>query len=196
MGPVTEKQADLLFAAREDCERLQGIVDDLLDLSRIQAGQLQLDLREVRTEELVEHALDAQRTAAEDRGVRLAQSLSPDVETVRVDPDRLQLVLGNLVGNGVKHTPAGGRGGGARAARRRPRALRGARHRRGHSPPRSRRASSRSSTGRPGAPAGGAGLGLSIARDIVQAHGGEMGVVSAAGQGSTFWFTLPQPGGQ
>lgn len=108
VGPVTEKQADLLFAAREDCERLQGIVDDLLDLSRIQSGQLQLDVREVSTEELVAHALAAQRAVAEDRGVRLSQTLSPDVETVRVDPDRLQLVLGNLVGNGVKHTPRGG----------------------------------------------------------------------------------------
>ncbi|RKG74829.1 sensor histidine kinase [Corallococcus exercitus] len=192
VGQVTEKQADLLFAAREDCERLQGIVDDLLDLSRIQSGQLQLDVREVRTEELVEHALSAQRTLAEDRGVRLSQSLSPDVETVRVDPDRLHLVLGNLVGNGVKHTPQDGEvsvhvsrdGAHVRFEVRDT----------GEGIPAQEQARIFEKFYRaPGAPAGGAGLGLSIARDIVQAHGGELGVVSTPGQGSTFWFTLPQP---
>ncbi|MBZ4375956.1 ATP-binding protein [Corallococcus sp. AS-1-6] len=192
VGPVTEKQADLLFAAREDCERLQGIVDDLLDLSRIQSGQLQLDVREVGTEELVEQALAAQRTLAEDRGVRLSQSLSPDVETVRVDPDRLQLVLGNLVGNGVKHTPHGGEVS-VHVSRE------GAHVRfevrdTGEGIPAQEQARIFERFYRaPGAPAGGAGLGLSIARDIVQAHGGELGVVSTPGQGSTFWFTLPQP---
>ncbi|WP_375742568.1 ATP-binding protein [Corallococcus interemptor] len=192
VGPVTEKQADLLFAAREDCERLQGIVDDLLDLSRIQSGQLQLDVREVGTEELVEQALAAQRTLAEDRGVRLSQSLSPDVETVRVDPDRLQLVLGNLVGNGVKHTPHGGEVS-VHVSRE------GAHVRfevrdTGEGIPAQEQARIFEKFYRaPGAPAGGAGLGLSIARDIVQAHGGELGVVSTPGQGSTFWFTLPQP---
>ncbi|RKG56232.1 sensor histidine kinase [Corallococcus sp. AB011P] len=192
VGQVTEKQADLLFAAREDCERLQGIVDDLLDLSRIQSGKLQLDVREVSTEELVEQALAAQRTLAEDRGVRLSQSLSPDVETVRVDPDRLQLVLGNLVGNGVKHTPHDGEVS--------VHVSRDGTHVRfevkdtGEGIPAQEQARIFEKFYRaPGAPAGGAGLGLSIARDIVQAHGGELGVVSAPGRGSTFWFTLPQP---
>ncbi|RKG85773.1 sensor histidine kinase [Corallococcus sp. CA049B] len=192
VGQVTEKQADLLFAAREDCERLQGIVDDLLDLSRIQAGRLQLDVREVGTEELVEQALAAQRTLAEDRGVRLSQSLSPDAETVRVDPDRMQLVLGNLVGNGVKHTPHGGEVS-VRVSREGPH-VRFEVKDTGEGIPAQEQARIFEKFYRaPGAPAGGAGLGLSIARDIVQAHGGELGVVSTPGQGSTFWFTLPQP---
>ncbi|MGE6762657.1 ATP-binding protein [Corallococcus interemptor] len=192
VGQVTEKQADLLFAAREDCERLQGIVDDLLDLSRIQSGQLQLDVREVRTEELVEQALSAQRALAEDRGVRLSQSLSPDVETVRVDPDRLQLVLGNLVGNGVKHTPQGGEV--SVHVSREGTHVRFEVRDTGEGIPAPEQARIFEKFYRaPGAPAGGAGLGLSIARDIVQAHGGELGVVSTPGQGSTFWFTLPLP---
>lgn len=192
VGQVTEKQADLLFAAREDCERLQGIVDDLLDLSRIQSGRLQLDVREVGTEELVEQALSAQRTLAEDRGVRLSQSLSPDAETVRVDPDRMQLVLGNLVGNGVKHTPHGGEVS-VHVSREGPH-VRFEVKDTGEGIPAQEQARIFEKFYRaPGAPAGGAGLGLSIARDIVQAHGGELGVVSTPGQGSTFWFTLPQP---
>ncbi len=192
VGPVTEKQADLLHAAREDCERLQGIVDDLLDLSRIQAGQLQLEVRAVPAEELVDAALEAQRAAAEERGVRLSRQVALDVESVEVDPERLGLVLGNLVGNGVKHTPAGGEVE-VRVSREDGRVRFEVRDT-GEGIAQEQQARIFEKFYRaPGAPAGGAGLGLSIAKDIVQAHGGDLGVVSAPGQGSTFWFTLPQP---
>ncbi|QSQ21256.1 HAMP domain-containing protein [Pyxidicoccus parkwayensis] len=192
VGPVTEKQADLLFAAREDCERLQGIVDDLLDLSRIQAGQLQLEVRRVQAEEFVDAALDAQRAAAEERGVRLSRQVALDVEAVEVDPERLGLVLGNLVGNGVKHTPSGGEVE-VRVSRGEGRVRFEVRDTgEGIAPEQQARIFEKFYRA-PGAPAGGAGLGLSIAKDIVQAHGGDIGVVSAPGQGSTFWFSLPQP---
>ncbi|WP_224368611.1 HAMP domain-containing sensor histidine kinase [Hyalangium versicolor] len=192
VGPVTEKQADLLFAAREDCERLQGIVDDLLDLSRIQAGRLTLNIQKIPTGFLVEHALSAHRVAAEDRGVRLDQEISPEAEEIEVDPDRVQLVLSNLVANGVRHTPSEGQvtvrvgreGGWVRFE---------VKDTGEGIPPEEQARIFEKFYRAPGAPAGGAGLGLSIARDIVQAHGGEIGVVSEPGQGSTFWFTLPQP---
>jgi signal transduction histidine kinase len=190
-GPITEKQADLLFAAREDCERLQGIVDDLLDLSRIQAGQLKLEVRRVPTEELVRAALDVHRAAAEERGVRLEVAVGPEAGTVEVDPERLQLVLSNLVANGVRHTPEGGEVV-VRVARD------GARVRfevadTGEGIPLEQQARIFEKFYRaPGASAGGAGLGLSISREVVQAHGGEIGVTSEPGRGSTFWFTLPR----
>ncbi|MBU8898515.1 PAS domain-containing sensor histidine kinase [Corallococcus sp. H22C18031201] len=191
VGPVTEKQADLMFAAREDCERLQGIVDDLLDLSRIQGGQLLLDVKLVRTEELVESALDTQRGAASERGVHLLRDVSLDAETVSVDPDRMQLVLGNLVGNAVKHTQSGGEV----LVRVTPEEqnLRFEVRDTGEGIPAEQQAKIFEKFYRaPGAPAGGAGLGLSIAKEIVQAHGGTIGVVSEPGQGSTFWFTIPK----
>lgn len=191
VGAVTEKQADLLFAAREDCERLQGIVDDLLDLSRIQAGQLRLEVRRVPAEELVEAALDSQRAAAAERGVRLSRQVGLEVESVDVDPDRLGLVLGNLVGNGVKHTPSGGEVE-VRVAREGTHVRFEVRDTgEGIAPEQQGRIFEKFYRA-PGAPVGGAGLGLSIAKEIVQAHGGELGVVSAPGRGSTFWFTLPQ----
>jgi len=191
VGPMTEKQADLLFAAREDCERLQGIVDDLLDLSRIQAGEYQLERRRVPAEELVDAALETQESAAEARGVRLSRQVGLDVEPVDVDPDRLGLVLGNLVGNGVQHSPPGGEVV--------VRVSRGDYETRfevrdtgeGIAPEQQLRIFEKFYRA-PGAPPGGAGLGLSIAKDIVHAHGGDIGVVSAPGQGSTFWFTLPR----
>ncbi len=192
VGPVTEKQADLLFAAREDCERLQGIVDDLLDLSRIQAGRLTLNLQRVSAGGLVDQALGAHRVAAEDRGVKLVQEIAPEAEEIEVDADRLQLVLSNLVGNGVRHTPSGGEVT-VRVKREGPRVRFEVQDTGEGIPPEEQARIFEKFYRAPGAPAGGAGLGLSIARDIVQAHGGEIGVVSAPGQGSTFWFTLPQP---
>lgn len=191
-GPLTEKQADLLYAAREDCERLQGIVDDLLDLSRIQSGRLELQVRRVPAVELVDAALDTQRAAAGERGVRLERTVEPEAETVEVDPDRLQLVLSNLVGNGVRHTPAGGEVA-VRVAREGERVRFEVRDTGEGIAPEEQARIFEKFYRAPGAPAGGAGLGLSIARDIVQAHGGDIGVTSAPGQGSTFWFTLPQP---
>src|SRR6185369_11217788 len=69
VGPLTPKQAELLWAGREDCERLQGIVDDLLDLSRIQSGRIELQLKPVAPGELLEGALHAHRAAAQAKGV-------------------------------------------------------------------------------------------------------------------------------
>ncbi len=192
VGPVTEKQADLLHAAREDCERLQGIVDELLDLSRIQAGRLMLDVRHAGTAVLVEEALAVHRAAAEERGVRLSHEVVPGAEEVEVDAERVQLVLSNLVGNGVRHTPVGGKVS-VRVTRGETRVRFEVKDTgEGIAPEEQARIFDKFYRA-PGALAGGAGLGLSIARDIVRAHGGEIGVVSEVGRGSTFWFTLPQP---
>ncbi|WP_257459403.1 HAMP domain-containing sensor histidine kinase [Archangium lipolyticum] len=190
-GPITEKQADLLSAAREDCERLQGIVDDLLDLSRLQAGRLVLEVREVSTEEVLELALAPHRGAADERGVRLASEHEPELERVEADPERLQLVLSNLVANAVRHTSHGGEV--VVRARRDGERVRFevADTGEGISPEHQQRVFEKFYRV-PGGTTGGAGLGLSIAQEIVQAHGGEMGLSSQPGIGSTFWFTLPR----
>ncbi|WP_052518406.1 HAMP domain-containing sensor histidine kinase [Archangium violaceum] len=193
-GPITEKQADLLYAAREDCERLQGIVDDLLDLSRLQSGRVELEVRPVSTEAVLEAALAPHRVAAEERGVRLAMAQEPGLERVEADAERLQLVLSNLVANAVRHTSHGGEVV-VRARQE------GERVRfevedtgEGIAPEHQQRIFEKFYRV-PGASTGGAGLGLSIAQEIVQAHGGEMGLSSQPGVGSTFWFTLPRTGG-
>lgn len=191
VGPVTEKQADLLMAAREDCNRLQGIVDDLLDLSRIQSGRLVLNLRKLPTEELVEGALGVHRTAAEERGVRLAHEVLPSAEEVEVDAERMQLVLSNLVGNGIRHTPEGGEVS-VRVSHEGTTVRFEVKDTGEGIPPEEQARIFEKFYQAPGATAGGAGLGLSIAKEVVQAHGGELGVQSTVGQGSTFWFTVPR----
>jgi PAS domain S-box-containing protein len=188
VGPLTEKQADLLCAARDDCERLQTTVDDLLDLARIQAGKL--ELRRVDLSSLLESGVRPHQAAAKERGLDLLLRKPVDQAELLVDPDRLQIVLANLLTNAIRLTPGGGRieirgivadqvrievadtGPGIPAEYR------------GKVFQRFLRV--------PGPEAGGAGLGLSICKEIVGAHGGEIGFQTEEGRGTTFWFTLPR----
>lgn len=207
VGPVTEKQAELLHAAREDCERLQSIIDDLLDLARLQAGRLEMRKQLSSVANLVEEAVSEHRLAAQAQGVKLtAEVHALAAEKVQADPERLALVFSNLIGNAIRHTPSGG------AITVRVRETRTASHS-GASPsgghdarafvrfevedtgtgisPEHQREIFGKFVRVPGAAHGSAGLGLSIAKEIVEAHGGEIDVESAPGRGSLFYFTLP-----
>jgi NtrC-family two-component system sensor histidine kinase KinB len=191
VGPLSEKQADLLAAARDDAARLQNIVDELLDLSRIQSGQVELQRREVVPLELVDVALASHRPAARERQVELRREVAPDLPALHADGERLQIVLANLISNAIRHTPAAGQVT-VRALAASERSVRFEVSDTGPGVPEAARARVFEKFAR-GAhePAGGAGLGLFIAREIVSAHGGTIGVDSAPGQGATFWFELP-----
>ncbi|MBI3304264.1 MAG: HAMP domain-containing protein, partial [Deltaproteobacteria bacterium] len=190
VGPVTEKQADLLHAAREDCERLQAMVNDLLDLSRFEAGRVELHWCLTSAASLVKAAIEAHRTVAEERGVQLSTTLPPVDGEVFVDPERVALVLSNLVSNALRHTPTGGQV--TVCARPTNGWVRFEVTDTGAGIPKVYQQRIFDKFFRvPGAPVGGAGLGLPIAKEIVQEHSGEIGVESEEGQGSTFWFTLP-----
>jgi NtrC-family two-component system sensor histidine kinase KinB len=199
VGPILPKQADLLGAAREDCERLQGIVDDLLDLSRIQAGRIELQTRVQRSQALLEGVVHALEGAARDKGVTLQLGLPVLDRAVLADRERLDLVLSNLVSNAIRHTPAGGSvqlrsapvAGEAAGAQVRFEVTDSGEGIEARWIP--------SLFDRffrvPGAsPGSGVGLGLYICKEIVEAHGGRIGVESEVGRGSTFWFTLPAAG--
>jgi signal transduction histidine kinase len=198
-GPLSAKQQDLLYAGREECERLQGIVDELLDLARLQSGAIPLDLEDVAPEALLEEAAKAHRAEAQAKNVRLEVEPLLDEARVRADPQRLRLVFQNLLENALHYTPEGGRV--SLRAREESASVRFEVADTGPGIPEDQQARIFDKFYRaPGGAGGGAGLGLSIARDVVRAHGGEIGVDSAPGRGSTFWFTLPRaespsPGG-
>ncbi len=190
VGPLTPKQADLLFAAREDCERLQSIVDDLLNLSRIESGRIDLQKRRVAPQSLLDVAVDVHRAAAESQEVSIRAETYPGLPEVFADPDRLQLVFANLLTNAIRYSPRGGEIV--------VRALPDQAHVRFEVADQGSGISVEHQAALfekffrvPGSPAGGAGLGLFIARGIVQAHDGKIGIASQPGQGSTFWFTVP-----
>jgi len=193
VGPINEKQADLLQAAREDCERLQDIVDDLLDLARIQAGKVEVQPAAISAKSLVEGALANRSAAASAARIQLAAELGEPVLPVLADAERISLVLDNLIGNAVRHSAPGG----AVIVRARPQhdSVRFEVEDHGHGiPPEYRQRIFEKFFRVPGTKGEGIGLGLYLAREIVLAHGGDMGVESETGKGSRFWFTLPVPG--
>ncbi|HEX2685317.1 MAG TPA: ATP-binding protein [Kofleriaceae bacterium] len=193
VGPLTPTQGDLVFAAREDCDRLQSIVDELLDLSRIQADRIELKLGTYDPEELVREAIEAQHAAAAARATTVRSELLPGIPQVLADRERIGLVLANLLGNAIRYGPAGGTvtiranpGDGVlrvEVSDDGPGVVVEYQH-----------AIFDKYVRVPGAPSGatggGAGLGLFIAREIVHAHGGQIGVDSPPGRGATFWFTV------
>jgi signal transduction histidine kinase len=190
VGPLTEKQADLLYAARQDTERLQQIVDDLLDLSRLQSGRIELRQHPVDGAALAREAAAGVKAPAEQKGIELRVEILPGLGEVNADPDRIGLVFANLLGNAIKYTPPGGRV--TLSARPNDRVVRYAVADSGPGiPPEYRQAIFEKFFRMPGSKATGAGLGLFIAQEIVRAHDGRIDVEAAAGGGSLFWFELP-----
>ena len=190
VGPLNQKQSELLVAARDDAERLQGIIEDLLDLGRLESGGVRLDLRPQDAEQLVQNAIAPLEPSFVDRGVHLNVMRSLDVPQVLVDATRIDHVFTNLLTNALKFTPPGGQvnvfteaeddvvrvvvedtGVGI------PKEYIGRVFERFFRVP------------QPNQPSG-AGLGLAIAKEIVTAHGGSIAVRSTHGQGSRFSFTL------
>jgi signal transduction histidine kinase len=198
VGPLTRKQADLLFAARDDCERLQTIVDDLLNLSRIESGGIDLQRRRVEPQTLVDVAIDVHAAAAKSKGVTLRAEVLPGLPEVFADSDRLQLVFTNLLGNALRYTTEGkeivvrAMSDASSDAPNAESLLRFEVVDHGPGIPVEHQEALFEKFFRvPGSPSGGAGLGLFIARGIVQAHGGRIGVTSRPGEGATFYFTIP-----
>jgi PAS domain S-box-containing protein len=190
-GPLTDKQAELLHAARDDCDRLQGMVDDLLDLSRIESGRVELFPLPTAVSHLVESAIKGGRGAAAEDGIELtADSRLPEVR-VLADHERIGHVFSNLITNAIRHTPSGGKVN--LSAARIDGAVRFTVTDTGKGIPEEYKARVFDKFFRvPDAEPKGTGLGLYIAREIVSGHGGEIGMESEVGKGSTFWFTLPQ----
>jgi signal transduction histidine kinase len=204
IGPLTSKQEDLLFAAREDCERLQVIVDELLNLSRIESGQIDLHKRRLEPHALVDTAVEVHKAAAEQAGVALRTEVFPSLPEVFVDQDRLQLVFTNLITNAIRFAPKGSsivvraRAIEAPEASRRQHRIADAEQVRFEVADEGAGISKEHQAGLfekffrvPGSPAGGSGLGLFIAKGLVQAHNGKIGIDSEPGHGATFWFTIP-----
>jgi signal transduction histidine kinase len=190
VGPLTPKQADLLFAARDDCDRLQTIVDELLDVSRLQEGGAAPQKEVVPAERLVREAIDAHESEAEHADVHLAPEVFPGLGNVLADPERIQIVFSNLLSNAIHHSPAG-----ATVAARAERSNGWVRFEISDHGPGVAKEHQRAIFERfyqaPGGKPGQAGLGLAIAKDIVEEHGGTIGVDSEVGKGARFWFQLP-----
>lgn len=190
IGPLNPKQTELLIAARDDSQRLQTIIDDLLDIGRLESGRVKLDLRRQSAEQLIDAAVQPLRPAFADRGISLEINVPSETPTVLADAVRIDHVFTNLLTNAMKFTAAGGSvriftetesdqvrfvvqdtGVGIESQ---------------HLPRIFERFFRVPMSSQPA----GAGLGLAIAKEIVDAHGGVISVQSQLGEGSRFSFTL------
>lgn len=194
-GRLPPEQTQRAVATIDRNARAQAqIIDDLLDISRIVSGKLQLNLRQFEAALPVEAAVEAVRPAALARGVQLATSVAPGAGEIRADPDRLQQIVWNLVANAVKFTDRGGRVTVGVARDGDGLELRVSDTGRGIAPEFLPRVFERfsqvdSSSTREH---GGLGLGLSIVRHLVEMHGGTVHAESAGiGQGAAFVVRLP-----
>jgi two-component system response regulator NreC len=169
---------------------MDRLIADLLDVARIDAGTLAVDPAAVSLEEIVHDAIREIEPAARDRQVSLETDLEPDLPMVWADSGRILQVLSNLLGNGVRHTPRGTTV--TIRARRLGRdvLLSVSDTGNGIEPEHMPHLFDRFWQARPRERSG-AGLGLSIAQGIVEAHRGRIWASSAPGEGATFFFTLP-----
>jgi signal transduction histidine kinase/uncharacterized membrane protein len=191
-GELSERMVAVLKRLESNGKHLLGLVNDVLDLSKIEAGQLMLDLADYSPQDIAQAVRSTLEPLATDKKVKFSLEVAPDLPSGRGDERRLTQVLINLVGNAIKFTDAGevaikvgASNGSFKVAVK--------------------------DTG-PGISAadqaklfqefqqvdnsitrkkGGTGLGLAISKRIIEMHGGRIWVDSAVGQGSTFTFTLP-----
>lgn len=192
IGCLNEKQADLLVSARDESDRLNGIIDDLLDIRRLESGNVSLSLATVSPFQLVQEAADSFSRQAQDRGIRLEIDLPGDLPDVRADRSRILYVFANLLSNAIKYSPVG-------SVVRLTAKMEGDKilfsvADNGRGIPRKYQKRIFEKFFRvPGRNAeGGVGLGLSIAKEIITAHHGQIAFRSVEGQGTTFSFSLDQ----
>ena len=190
---VEHRMYQNLDRIRISAQSLLGLINDLLDLSKIEAGKVEIIPRECDVARIVEETFNLIRPQADAKGLALKAEVAPDLPVLVCDPTRLQQVLTNLVGNAVKFTERGSVT--VRVDREGEQALRFQVADTGIGIPPEQipyifdafRQANGSLTRR----YGGTGLGLNIARRLVELMGGRIGVESEPGKGSVFTFTLP-----
>lgn len=195
-GPLTTDSLKIVEIAGRNTSRLLRLVNDILDFRKIEAGKMQLRLEPTLPHDLIEQVLGELEATAAERSIRFEVNVTCD-EAMNVDRDRLAQVLSNLTANAIKFSPSNGKV-----------RIQTIKNREGF-------ACFRVIDRGPGIAKkdlgklfqkfqqidssdkrlpGGTGLGLSISKSLVEMHGGQIGVDSKVGRGSTFWFEIPLDG--
>ena len=196
-GPITDIQQQDLTAIYNSGQHLLGLINDILDLARIEAGKMELNFEEVHIGEMVTSVLSTAKGLVKEKPIQLIQRIPSDMPTVRGDTMRVRQILLNLISNASKFTDEGTITVEASVQK---------------GPAGKMEALIQVIDSGPGISledqeklfkafsqvdgsatrkSGGSGLGLSICANLVQLHGGRISVSSEVGEGSSFWFTLP-----
>lgn len=190
VGELNDSQKQIVAVQREDLERLQRLMQELLDLSKLEAGTQPLRYSLIDAEALIQGAISSTRAIASEKQINVKAELDPDLQPLRADRSQIERVLINLISNAIRHS-APGKGIRVRATRDGDQVTFTIEDQ-GEGIPKEYLAEIFDRFVQvPGATGGGAGLGLSIAHNIVKAHGGSIWADSELGAGSAFHFTLP-----
>ena len=182
-GSATERQREILQMCRQDATRLERLVTDLLDLSKLESGRMKPSLVPVPAATLIRNALEPSRPRIEAAHLELATNIAEPLPVVMADVAQIERVFANIISNAVNATPPGGRI--SVAAHKAPDGVQISVADTGRGIP-------REYVGRvfeqfvqvPGSPTGGTGLGLSITRRIIDAHGGDRSPSSRSSAGA------------
>jgi signal transduction histidine kinase/DNA-binding response OmpR family regulator len=196
-GPISELQQQDLGAIYSAGQHLLGLINDVLDLAKIEAGKMDMSLEETNVAEIISSMMSTASGLVKDKPIRLTQKVPDDLPTVRADAIRVRQILLNLLSNAAKFTEQGDV------------VVEAATESSADGTQQVRISVTDTGTGiseadqkklfqafsqvddSPTRKTGGSGLGLSISQQLVQLQGGRIGLKSTPGQGSTFFFTLP-----
>ena len=176
----------------DEVERLAGLIDNMLNISRIESGNLTIDKQRVRLPDLLRDAGSQASSGSEAKGLRLTVDVPADLSPVAVDKELLRIAINNLLTNAIKYTPTGGTIGLTASESSAAIEIRVSDSGIGIRPEDKDRIFDKfyRSESDDVQKVGGHGLGLALARDIVELHHGQLSVASEPGKGSTFQITL------
>lgn len=187
---LSARELQLLETAAEDVERLRNLVNDLLDLSKIESGKIELDFTNIEVKILFEKAIAALQVQAEEKKIAIEAEDLPKLAPVKVDANKITWVLTNLLANALRYTEPGGK---IRLnAKQRGKIVYLSVIDRGAGIPREYQDKifDKFVQVKTEKDVNGSGLGLAICKEIIKAHGGKIWVESTPGEGSTFTFTI------
>ena len=186
---LSENEQELLKTAKEDVQRLRELVNDLLDLSKIESGKLEMKMGAIAPESIINKAIDLLSIQAKDKDLQLASKISDSIKAVNADANKITWVLTNLIANAIRYANSkievSARAHGTWIS------IAVADDGPGIDPAYQSKIFDKFVQVNTAQDVGGTGLGLSICREIIKAHGGTIWVDSETGKGSTFTFTLP-----
>lgn len=191
LDKLDAKETELLSVADEEVRRLKALVSDLLDISKIEAGKMDIEFDSVPVKPIVERAIDVFKSQADEKSIELSCTIPESLPAIEADMNKITWVLTNLMSNALRYTDCGG------SIRLSATQIGSQIHisvsdnGAGIPPEYQSRIFDKFVQVKTEKALGGSGLGLAICKEIVRAHGGTIWVESEPGHGSTFVFTVP-----
>jgi len=198
-GDLSDEQSrEFLGRLRAEADRLLGLIEDILDLTRLETGKIELKLQPMLLNQVVRTAVETVRPTAERQQVALDEDYDDEVDLADVDEVKLRQAVVNLIVNAVKFSPEGGTVGVRTRGEAGELVVEIQDQGPGVAPNEVAQIFSLFGQGVRGTPrgSGGLGIGLHLVKAVVELHGGTVGVESAVGSGSTFWIRLPRKAAQ